>query len=76
VIKALDKAGEALAKESVIPLNTQNLISKPPIPLMPFGIWRWMFLKLGRQSWKQQAVENGVSEEKMYAKPYVNEGRT
>ncbi|MCK4560789.1 MAG: hypothetical protein KAV45_13470, partial [Calditrichia bacterium] len=70
VIKALDKTGEALVKDIPIPSNIQNLISKPPIPLMTFGIWRWMFLKISRQSWKQQAVENGVSEEKMYAIPY------
>lgn len=73
VIKALDKTGEALVKGIPIPSNIQNLISKPPIPLMTFGIWRWLFLNLfSRQSWKKKAVENGVSEEKMYAKPYAD----
>ena len=73
VIKALDKTGEALVKGIPIPLNIQNLISKPPIPLMTFRIWRWLFLNVfSRQSWKKKAVENGVSEEKMHAKPYAD----
>ncbi|MCK4663188.1 MAG: flavodoxin family protein [Bacteroidales bacterium] len=70
VIKALDKAGEALVKESAIPSNIQNLISKPPIPLISFRIWRWIMF--AGQSWKQQALKNGVSEEKIYAKPYAD----
>lgn len=73
VIKALDKTGEALVKGIPIPPNIQNLISKPPIPLMTFGIWRWLFLNLfSRQSWKKKAVENSISKEKMYAKPYAD----
>ncbi|MCK4406913.1 MAG: hypothetical protein KAV44_04505, partial [Bacteroidales bacterium] len=68
----LDKTGEALVKGIPIPSDIQKMISKPPIPLMTFGIWRWMFLKVSRQSWKRQAIENGISEEKMYAKPYAD----
>ena len=71
VIKALDKASEALDKGISISTNIQRLISRPPIPFMNFGIWRWLFLKLfSRLSWKQQAQENGVNEEQMYAKVY------
>ena len=72
VIEALDKAGADLAKGSAVSLNVQSLISKIPIPIVPFGIWRWMFTKLGRQRWKQQALENGVRKVKMYTKPYAD----
>lgn len=72
IIEALDKAGADLAKGSAVSLNVQSLISKTPIPIVPFGIWRWIFTKLGGQGWKQQAIENGVKKEEMYAKPYAD----
>ena len=72
VIEALDKAGADLAKGNAVSLNVQNLISKTPIPILSFGIWRWMFLKLGQQRWKQQAIENGVKKEEMFTKPYAD----
>ena len=70
VLKALDEAGEELSKGNVVSFNTQSLISKTPIPIVPFGMWRWIFTNLGRQWWKQQAIENRVNKEEMYAKPY------
>jgi NADPH-dependent FMN reductase len=72
VIKALDIAGADLAKGRAVSPDAQNLISKTPIPIMPFGIWRWIFNKLGGQGWKQQAIENKVEKENMYAKPYTD----
>jgi len=72
VIEALDKAGADLAKGRAVSLNVQSLISKTPIPVVPFGIWRWMFTKLGGQGWKRQAFENGIRKEEMYEKPYAD----
>ena len=72
VLKALDEAGEELSKGNVVSFNTQSLISKTPIPIVPFGMWRWIFTNLGRQWWKQQAIENRVNKEEMYAKPYTD----
>ncbi len=72
IIKALDMAGADLAKGGAVSINAQSLISKTPIPLVPFGIWRWIYNKLGCKIWKQQALENGVREDKMYAKPYAD----
>ncbi|MDL1982422.1 MAG: NAD(P)H-dependent oxidoreductase [Deltaproteobacteria bacterium] len=72
VIEALDKAGADLDKGSAVSLNVQSLISKTPIPIVPFGIWRWIFTKLGGKGWKRQALENGVKKEEMYAKPYAD----
>ena len=70
VIKALDMAGTALAKGVTVPFETQRLISKSPIPLVSFGIWRWMFKKFGKNFWIQKANEKGVSKDRLYAKPY------
>lgn len=73
VIIALDKAGEALVKGIPIPSKIQKLISKPPIPLMTFGVWRWLFLNLfSSRSWEQKALENGVKKEELFAKPYAD----
>jgi len=73
VIQALDRAGAALVKGSAVPLDAQRLISKTPIPAVPFGIWRWMFTKLGEKWWIQQAAENDVRKQNMYVKPYADE---
>ena len=70
VIKALDQAGQELAKGNTVYYDTQSLISKTPIPIIPFGMWNWIFTKLGGRWWIQQAVENGVTKEEMFAKPY------
>jgi hypothetical protein len=67
----LEKAGADLAKGSAVSSNTQGLISKVPIPVVSFEIWRWMFPKLGGRHWRQQALENGVNKEELYAKPYA-----
>jgi hypothetical protein len=72
VIKALDVAGATLAKGNTVPFETQRLISKTPIPLASFGIWRWMFKKIGKNFWIQKASENGVSKDRLYAKPYAD----
>jgi hypothetical protein len=72
IIKALDKAGADLVQGRVVSPVTQSLISKTPIPIVSFGIWRWMFMKLGGKLWRQQALENGINKEEMYVKPYAD----
>ena len=72
VSKALDIAGEQLSKGKAVGPSVQNLISESPIPMVPFGIWRWMFTNLGGRWWKQQALENNVLKEELYAKPYAD----
>jgi len=71
VIKALDIAGNDLVKGSIVSMKAQDLISKVPIPILPFSIWRWLFPKFGAQFWNQKALENNVRKEEMYAKPYA-----
>ncbi len=72
VIQALDLASAALAEGKPIPFEASRLIAKTPIPLMPFSIWRWLFLKMARKNWDNQAATNQVSKEDVLAKPYVD----
>lgn len=72
IIGALDRAGKDLARGKAVSPDTQNRISKSPIPLVSFGIWRWLFAKLGDKWWIQQAKENGIKKEAMYATPYAD----
>ncbi len=72
VIEGLNKTGMDLANGRFVSLDAQTLISKNPIPIVPFEVWRWIFTKLGGQWWKQQAIGNGVKKAEMYAKPYAN----
>lgn len=60
VVKALDAAAAALASGQPIPPGTQHLLSKSPIPGVPFGLWRWVFRLIGEQQWRQAAKRNGA----------------
>jgi hypothetical protein len=72
VVEALDLAGADLAAGRAVSPHAQSLISKTPIPMLSFGIWRWMFPKLGGRFWKQQALEHGVKKEELTATPYAD----
>jgi hypothetical protein len=71
VIQALDMASAALADGQPVPAEAVKLIAKTPIPLMPFSLWRWLFVRIGRQHWQQQADQNQVSQEELLAQPYA-----
>ncbi|NEQ48118.1 MAG: hypothetical protein F6K00_33120 [Leptolyngbya sp. SIOISBB] len=71
VIQALDIASATLAKGQTIPTEVNQLLAKTPIPLVPFGLWRWLFIRLAHQYWRQEAADNQVSEEALFAQPYA-----
>jgi hypothetical protein len=72
VIEALERAGAELAQGRAVSLAAQRLISKTPLPLVPFAIWRWMFTTFGGHWWKQHAREYGVKKEDMSTTPYAD----
>jgi hypothetical protein len=72
VILALDLASAALAEGKPIPSEANRLISQTPIRFMPFSMCRWIFMKMARQNWDEQASANQVSKEDVLVKPYVN----
>lgn len=71
VIEALDAAGADLAQGGAVSPDTQSLVSRVPIPMVSFGIWRWLFDRLAARQWMRHARKNGVSKEEMDLKPYV-----
>ncbi|KPA17686.1 nadph-dependent fmn reductase [Candidatus Magnetomorum sp. HK-1] len=70
IVNALNIAGDAIAKTDPVPQSVQKLISKSPIPILPFSIWRWIFIKMGNLWWQKQSNENGVSKQDMLKRPY------
>jgi hypothetical protein len=64
-------ASAALAARQPAPPEVAQLMAKAPIPLMPFSLWRWLFVKLARQHWQGQAAQNQVSQEELLAQPYA-----
>jgi multimeric flavodoxin WrbA len=70
IVEALDRAGADLSMGRALSLDVQGLIAKVPIPLLPFGVWRWLFPRFGALFWQRMARENGVRKEEMYATPY------
>ncbi len=72
VIQALDLASGALAEGKSVPFEANRLMSKTPIPFMPFSVWRWIFMKMARQNWDGQAATNQVSKEDVLTKPYAD----
>jgi len=70
VIQALDMTAAALAGGRPVPPEAVTMIARNPLPLLPFAAWRWIFVKGGTRHWQRQAAENGVTKEKMIARPY------
>ena len=71
VTRALDIAAAALAEGRPLPGEAIAMIARNPIPLVPSAVWHWMFVHFGSKGWQKQAAENGVSKERMTAKPYA-----
>ncbi|MDV3351939.1 NAD(P)H-dependent oxidoreductase [Leptothoe sp. LEGE 181152] len=71
VIQALDITSAALADGQRVPPEAAKLMTKTPIPFMPFSLWRWLFIQLAQRHWRQSAAENQVGEKELFAQPYA-----
>ncbi len=71
VIAALEMTAAALAEGLPVPAEAVRMISKNPIPLMPFALWRWMYVRFGGKGFEKVAAKNGVSRDQMLAQPYA-----
>ena len=69
-IQALDIASAALAEGQSVPPEAAKLMAKTPIPLMPFSLWRWLFVKMAKWGWRRGAAVNQVGTEDLLAQPY------
>jgi multimeric flavodoxin WrbA len=71
VIAALEMTAAALAEGVPVPAEAVRMIAKSPIPLMPFAIWRWLYVRIGGKGFEQAAAKNGISKDKLLAQPYA-----
>jgi multimeric flavodoxin WrbA len=71
VIAALEMTAAALAEGLPVPAEAVRMIAKSPIPLMPFALWRRMYLWIAGKGFEQEAAKNGVSKDRLLARPYA-----
>jgi multimeric flavodoxin WrbA len=71
IIAALDMTAAALAEGLPVPAEAVSMISKCPIPLMPFALWRWIYVRMGGKSFEKVAAKKGVGKEALLAQPYA-----
>jgi len=71
VIRALDLTAAALAEGHPVPGEAVTLIARNPMPLVPFTVWRSIFVKAGGRGMERLAAENGVNKDELLARPYA-----
>ncbi len=69
--RALDAAGASLAGNRPVLFSVQEQIGKTPLLLMPFGLWRRMFIWVGALWWLKKAAKNGLKKRDLDAGPYA-----
>jgi multimeric flavodoxin WrbA len=71
VKRALGLTASALANGQTIPGEAIRLIRKTPIPIVPFRLWRRLFIITANQHWRRGAAEHQVGSDAMRAQPYT-----
>ncbi len=71
VIQALDLASAALADGQIVNPEATKLMAKTPIPLIPFRLWRWLYIKVANRLMRQWAAANQVDDSERFAQPYA-----
>jgi multimeric flavodoxin WrbA len=71
VIAALDSAAIALADGQAVPAEAIKLITKNPVPLVPFALWRWIYMLMAGKGFEKEAAKHGVSKDQLLAQPYA-----
>jgi hypothetical protein len=71
VIRALDLTAADLSEGRPVPGQARALVAKNPIPLMPFALWRWIYIRFGGKGFEQEAAKNSVSRERLLDQPYA-----
>jgi multimeric flavodoxin WrbA len=71
VISALDLTAAALEDGRPVPAAAAILMAKNPVPLIPFALSRWIYIRFGGKGFEQEAAKNGISRERMLEQPYA-----
>ena len=68
--RALGTAGSRLAENRPVLFSVQEQMGKTPLPLMPFGLWRRIFIWVGSLWWLKKASKNGLKKRDLVAAPH------
>ena len=71
VVAAIERTAAALAEGLPVPVEAVRMIAESPIPLVPFALWRWLYLRIGGKGFEKLAAKNGISKDKLLAHPYA-----
>jgi len=71
VIHALEEAAALLDREGRISSRAFKSLEKSPIPMVPFSLWRRMYIPFAAMGWKKRASKHGVKSLQMNARPYA-----
>jgi hypothetical protein len=71
VIHALKEAASMLNQEGGISQPAFKGLEKSPIPMVPFSLWRRMFIPFAAMGWKKRASKHGIKSLQMNARPYA-----
>jgi hypothetical protein len=71
VIRALEEAASMLNEEGRISQQAFKGMEKSPIPMVPFSLWRRMFIPFAAMGWKKRASKHGIKSLQMNARPYA-----
>jgi hypothetical protein len=71
VIQSLDLTATALAEGLPVPAQAVTLMAKNPVPFLPFGVWRRIYIRFGGKGFEQEAARNGISRQRLLDQPYM-----
>jgi hypothetical protein len=71
IIRALDLTAAALAQGQPAPPEAMKLMARNPIPMMPFALWRWIYMRLGGKGFEREAARNGIPKDRLLDQPYA-----
>jgi len=71
IVKALDLAAEALDRGQAVPAEAATCLARSPIPMVPFAVWRRLYIHLAGSGFEQEAAKNGVGKARLLEQPYA-----
>jgi multimeric flavodoxin WrbA len=71
VINVLKEAASILNQKGRVTQQTAKGLERSPIPMVPFFLWRRMFISFAAMGWKKQAAKHGIKSSQMNARPYA-----
>jgi multimeric flavodoxin WrbA len=71
VIEALNTTAVMLDQDGQISSGPTRIFVKSPIPMVPFPLWRWMYIFLAASDFKKRAATHGIQKHQLKIKPYA-----